>query len=128
MRHPNWKQRSPNGHLNDQGYRLIYRPKHPNAKKNGAIFEHRFVMSEILGRPLTKDEVVHHKNKPRDDNRPENLELWLKSHPPGQRVEDLVRYAREILQRYGSLYSEDLNQSSEILKPPLPTILPQNPE
>ena len=63
MRHPNWKARSPDGHLNSEGYRLIYRPKHPNAKKNGGIFEHRYVMSETLGRPLTKDEVVHHKNK-----------------------------------------------------------------
>ena len=34
-------------------------------------------MSEYLGRPLEKDEVVHHCNENRKDNRIENLELEL---------------------------------------------------
>lgn len=46
---------------------------------------------------------VHHKNGNRSDNRPENLELWSKSQPPGQQVEDKVRWAREILERYEPL-------------------------
>lgn len=52
--------------------------------------EHRHVMEAMIGRRLIPGENVHHKNGVRDDNRPANLELWVKPQTPGRRVSDLV--------------------------------------
>ena len=95
------------GHINAQGYKVISKI-HPNARGRkkgvrgrGQILEHTWVMSNYIGRPLRKGETVHHKNGIRNDNRIENLELWSKSHPFGQRVEDKINWAKEFLESYG---------------------------
>lgn len=89
--------------INAGGYaKLFVGQHHPGADSSGHILEHRKVMQDILGRALLPEENVHHKNGVRSDNRPENLELWTRSQPSGQRVADKLRWARELIAIYES--------------------------
>jgi len=59
------------------GYIIILDPTNVMSGKSGYVLEHRLVVSNILGRPLDKKEDVHHINKIKDDNRPENLMAFV---------------------------------------------------
>jgi len=61
--------------ITKDGYKYIYKPEHPNSMVAGYILEHRFIMSEHIGRPLDKNEIVHHKNQNKQDNRIKNLKI-----------------------------------------------------
>jgi len=78
------------GYIAKSGYKFI-----------AGVAEHVLVMSQYLKRPLNKGEFVHHKNGIRLDNRIENLELWSKSQPSGQRVEDKIKWCIDFLEQYG---------------------------
>jgi hypothetical protein len=64
-------------------------------------YEHRFVVEQALGRKLLPSENIHHLNGDKRDNRfPENLEIWSKAQPAGQRVVDKVKWAYELIALY----------------------------
>lgn len=87
--HPEWKG---GRRVNRDGYIEVYTPEHHTClrlnelrrqraggkwyRKDRYVLEHRLVVEKHLGRNLLDDEVVHHKNGIKDDNRIENLEVF----------------------------------------------------
>lgn len=76
----------------------------------GGQSEHRMVMSQMLGRELMPGENVHHKNGVRDDNRPENLELWVSPQLFGQRLADVLNWVAD---RYPEEMAKALKERAE---------------
>ena len=72
---PRWK----GGVIYHNGYKYIHNPSHPYCEHYGYVREHRLVMEKKLNRYLLPSEVVHHKNKIKDCNEIENLQLFINS-------------------------------------------------
>lgn len=101
------------GHLGKDGYRYVQ-------YGGRQIGEHRARVAELLGRPLTRAETVHHLNGNRSDNttdgplamsdngklRSGNLELWSTSQPAGQEIGPKVDWALDLLALYGEYLTE----------------------
>ena len=96
------KNKHGQGHIDKAGYHQI-------VVDGRRMQTHRFIMEQMLGRRLEPFENVHHINGIKNDNRPENLELWVKPQPAGQRVRDLVDF---IVANYESDVLESLAKTT----------------
>ena len=65
--------------VDNNGYIRVYYPTHPHCDNGGNVREHVMLMEKKIGRLLEKDEVVHHINGNKQDNRIENLQLMTRS-------------------------------------------------
>ena len=96
---------------------MVWAPGHPRAGKGQYVFEHILVMERLLGRHMLHEESVHRRNGVKDDNRPENLELWTRPQPTGIRVTDAIAWAHEILDRYPGC-ADTTNNAQDRNEPP----------
>ena len=86
------------------GYILVYAPDNPAADRTGYVLEHRLIMEKHIGRHLTSNEIVHHINENKTDNRIENLEITTrgthaKIHNNLGGINEHNRINRQTLQR-----------------------------
>jgi len=73
------------------GYRLLKKKEHPRANGRGYVMEHILIAEQKLGRPLAPDEVVHHLNGIKYDNREENLFVMPRRKHSPKLVENALR-------------------------------------
>lgn len=101
-----------------QGYVLVWSPDHPNANKGkhkGYAFEHRIVMAEHIGRPLRNDEIVHHINGNKADNRIENLVLMSNADHIRQHSLHMSKEHKVAFIRGGNAYAKSRKKSRELV-------------
>jgi len=82
------------------GYVYRYRPDHPYATSQGYVYEHRLVLEEYLGRYLEPEEIAHHCNEVKNDNKIENLDITLRREHPvihfkGKKREQISKRMKE---------------------------------
>ena len=88
VKHPKW-----NGGIRHTGggYISIYSPNHPFRGSQKYVMEHRLVMEKFLGRYLNPNELVHHLNGIKTDNRIENLYLMDKKNHDTHTVQRILQ-------------------------------------
>jgi len=73
-------------YIDKDGYVMVRMPEdekplfYPMYGARGYGLEHRIIMAKKIGRPLTANETVHHKDKNRQNNHPNNLEIHLRNY------------------------------------------------
>ena len=60
----------------NKSYKYIYDPRHQKALNDGCVYEHVIIAEKILGRPLSSEEVIHHKDENRKNNDPSNIMVF----------------------------------------------------
>lgn len=87
------------------GYVYIHKPDHPRCYRK-YVPEHILIAEKVLGRYLNGDEVVHHINEKKGDNRPKNLYLF-KNEKEHQRYHQ--KFRKGTIKR---IYISNLSKSS----------------
>jgi hypothetical protein len=110
-KHWHWKG---GRHVNKNGYISVWvaedDPYASMRDKDGQVYEHRLVMAKAIGRPLSSDETVHHRNRNKQDNRPENLEL-LSRKDHSSMLQEIIRLTARIAELENELHGHKTETS-----------------
>ena len=118
-------QKSPNfkgGHRSSNGYLWKWKPGHHRAGKSGYVLNSVLVAEDTIGRKLSDDELVHHINCVKSDDRPENLQVVKKSdhmkiHRPRLGMKNSAEHRRKISKNHrGHQTPETRKKISETMK------------
>lgn len=93
------------------GYMRVKVPGYPGSDR-GWMLEHRYVLERVLGRRLARQDVVHHRNGDRQDNRLSNL-LLVTVHSHGEQHRLFPR-PRLICKNCGRVFTVTGNQASAV--------------
>ncbi len=95
------------------GYVFIYMPEHPFCNRNRRVKEERLVVENHIGRYLTREEIVHHKNRKKTDNSLDNLQIV--TQPEHQKIhwETRSRFVSDITKQKMSLSHKGIPLSEE---------------
>ena len=94
------------------GYIAIYYPNHPKSNASGYIMEHILVMETLIGRHLKEDEVVHHINGIKNDNRQENLKLMTFKEHAGYHMKERWQKRKVVKNNESSGNYREINNRS----------------
>lgn len=114
-KHPSWK----GGVIERDGYIMIHEPDHPNSNKKGYVYEHIKIITELIGRPLTEYEEIHHIDRNRKNNNLNNL-LLLSNHSEHMKIhfknKDIFDFKIDTSNRFCNLCgmtNEDMKNKSD---------------
>ena len=106
--HPRWKGGSS---ITKRGYTIVKSPHHPRANSNGYVRRSLLVVESTLGRFLLPDEIVHHINGDKQDDRPDNLSVMTQNeHARLHHATVTEEDVREIRACYGYETSGEIAQ------------------
>ena len=82
----------------------------------GTVYEHRIVAARMIGRPLKDNEVAHHKNHIRHDNREENIEIKTNSEHAAEHALERnptpLRLTDQICRQCGNTFRSPFEQKT----------------
>lgn len=109
-----WRCRGDKGHIEPHGGYLYEKVVRDNRMFFTLI--HRFMVEEYLGLRLIKGEYVHHLDRDKTNNAISNLELWVATPKVGASEDEILIWAKGVVDRYEGVEHKLLNMREDVVR------------